>query len=354
MVDAHLPDGRARTFFGAQRDAMDHRAKLWREHASGWQQLTEDERNALASLHREAKEEGFELAEVYRQWRAGVRAQESTTSITLGEAISKCVAEKASAGRRAVYIESLSMYLSAFARGRETRMITSVTVEEIQAILDRQKSLHSRATWLQRIGTLFSWAVRRRFVARSANPCDQIEPVTPEVRPPLILTVEQSEALLRWVEESRPRSLAWVCLALLAGLRPTEAHRVTWDDIDLGRRIVTVDAAASKVSTRRLVHLLPCAAAWLERAKAVGSPLPLPPITRRRTIRSALPILGMVSWPADTLRHTCASYWLAHKPDAPYVARQLGNSPGVLLRVYHELVPREEARRWVGMRPRQD
>ena len=121
--------------------------------------------------------------------------------------------------------------------------------------------------------------------------------------------------------------------------------------MDVQRRIITVDAAASKVRTRRIIHHLPCAKAWLAESERLQAQLPIKYGARMRIMRYVRDHLGLRSWPQDILRHTAASYWLAHRQDAGAVAHELGNSAGILLRVYRELVSREDAERWVGLRP---
>lgn len=155
-----------------------------------------------------------------------------------------------------------------------------------------------------------------------------------------------------FVKRNSPRGLAWFALALLAGVRPEEADRLQWSDIDLDRGMVTVDAAASKVRSRRIIHLMPAAVAWLKSARKLGAEMGVPRITRRRYLRAVRAKLGFEKWPTDLLRHTAASYLLAHHQDAGKVALELGNSPAVLFRHYRELVTREAAERFWNLKPR--
>jgi len=114
---------------------------------------------------------------------------------------------------------------------------------------------------------------------------------------------------------------------------------------------VVIDAAASKVRRRRVVQLMPSAMDWVAKSREVRARLPIPFSTRRRIIRRARECLGLSAWPQDILRHTCASYWVAHSQDLGKISMQLGNSPAILLRHYRELVTREEADRFWGLRP---
>jgi hypothetical protein len=46
----------------------------------------------------------------------------------------------------------------------------------------------------------------------------------------------------------------------------------------------------------------------------------------------------LVDWPQNALRHSFGSYHLAHFKNAPALALQMGNSPGVIFGHYRELV----------------
>ncbi len=154
---------------------------------------------------------------------------------------------------------------------------------------------------------------------------------------------------LAWRQEMA--FLGWLVLALLAGLRLEEADRIQWSHINLDTGTVTVDAAASKVRQRRIVHLMPSAREWMQLALKAKSRLSLSQPTRRRFLRRLRDYLGFKSWPKDVLRHSAASYWLAECQDAAKVALELGNSVGVLLRHYRELVTKEDAERFWEIRP---
>jgi len=96
--------------------------------------------------------------------------------------------------------------------------------------------------------------------------------------------------------------------------------------------------------------VLPAAAAWLAAARDKAD-LPLPRISVRRYLRRLARHLGLSRWPQNVLRHTAASYLLALHRDAPRVALHLGNSPAIILRHYHGLVTREDAKRFWEISP---
>lgn len=152
-----------------------------------------------------------------------------------------------------------------------------------------------------------------------------------ERKRPQILTIEQAKKCATVIRDEFPVALGWLALALYCGLRPEEAEKLHWSDIDLEKGIVTVDAAASKVRWRRLVYCTPCSIKWL--TKALNASLPIPRQTRRRALALMTSKLGLKAWPKDILRHTCASMLMAtwHDPPRPLPrARHPGRGEEVL------------------------
>lgn len=271
------------------------------------------------------------------------------TVVTLGGGILVLLAAKSAALFRPRYVNSLRSYLGLFARGREDMPIASVTVETLeQWFAVRKEAPSSQRGNLGRLGSLFAFAERRLWITR--NPMRQLEKIRIDRKPPKILTPEQAERLMEWAMRRYPKSLAFFTLALFAGIRPQELEAVTWENVGAG--IVTVDAAASKIRQRRIVHLNENAIEWLAFAREIGSLLPFGINKRVRTLQKAAVHLGFEGgWCQDILRHTCASYWLAISDNCGLVARELGNSPTILLNHYYELVTAADAALFWNLRP---
>ena len=238
---------------------------------------------------------------------------------------------KRAGNRKAVYLASLKYYLTRFAAGREPLPLAEFTTADVENFLKQFKSAATRQTWLNRISTLFAFAVRREFLLK--NPCGKIERITVDRRAPKILTPAQAEVLLRLAPTvCRP----YVILGMFAGIRPDELLRLQWADVDLTTRTVTVNDA--KTRRRRIVPLEPRAVALLAGCPLQHGPVAPSNSTVRRFKRTARAGLGLAAWPSDLLRHTAASYLLALHGDAGKVATMLGNSSSVLLAHYHEPV----------------
>lgn len=250
---------------------------------------------------------------------------------SLADTVALLLAAKRGANLRPAYLKSLGYYLNRFAQGREARGIESVTTAEVEEFLAQFAHAASRATWLNRISTLFAFAVRREFIAR--NPCDRLERISVDRQAPFILSPAQSQDLLKVAPTVlRP----YVILGMFAGIRPAELLRLTWAEVDLETATVTVNEA--KTRRRRIVPLHARAVKELrEHPLQTGSVAPSA-TTIARWRKSARLALGLKTWPQDLLRHTAASYLLALHGDAGKVATMLGNSSSVLLSHYHQPV----------------
>lgn len=258
-------------------------------------------------------------------------------NVTIGEAISALLKVKRMVNLRPDSVTALRQYLSQFSRGRDSEPISNFTVDVVEDwFASRTESASTQASNVGRLSSLFSYATRRRWIEE--NPCDQMEKVRIDRKPPKILTPTQSAVLMDWCRREKPNRTAFFALSLYAGVRPHELSRLDWEAVNLEDGTVTIDAAASKVRRRRIVELEPTACAWLKWSKERGGRLPVKRKTRQRYLDQACEILGWETWPQDCLRHTAASYLLAKHKDAGRVAFSLGNSAKVLETNYKALV----------------
>lgn len=268
--------------------------------------------------------------------------------VTIGQAITFLITAKRAANYRPKYINSLRLYLNQFARGREDSPLSSFTPESVEGwFASRSEALSTHASNAGRLSSLFSFGERRGWITR--NPMRLLERVRIDAKAPKILSVPQCQRLMDFAMYQAPRSLAFFALALFAGVRPEELELVTWDNVT-GPTVI-IDAAASKVRRRRIVHLHETAAEWIGFARETGAVLPFPRSSRARKLRAAAKHLGFDGWPQDVMRHSAASYWIASSQEIGFVAKQLGNSPSVLLRAYQELVTAEVAAEFWRIRP---
>jgi integrase len=340
---------RKRSFFDSKKAAEAEAASLRSQQAAVgdvWLTLPASDRQRLIQVYHEAHQLGVDLADLLSDWKRSPRFTGS--SPPLERVIAELLAAKIAVGRSRRYSASLAIPLNQFARGRERIPIAAVGLREVEGFLN-SKNLCSRQTLRARLSTLFRFAVRRGY--RADNPCDRLEPIKAVKSPPEILSVEQTTKCLKWLDTERSRAFAWFVLTTFAGLRPEEAERTSWNEINFQEGWIRVEAQTSKVRQRRVVYPHPTAMAWLQRAKTRKAQLPLARQPRRRAIHRLRALLGLANWPKDITRHTAASYWLAETGSAAQVASALGHSESVLRQSYMALVTKAQAQEFWKLRP---
>src|SRR5665213_1673398 len=274
-----------------------------------------------------------------------VKSPRCTPAITLRAAIDEVIAAKINASLRPHSIEVMRSALNQFAQGRENVPLESISAKDIQGWLD---SLNVKPCTKQsnvtRLSSLFSYHIRRDNLVK--NPCIKLERIKVEHHAPIILSPEQAHTLLK----NTPRKFRpYVILGMFAGIRPEETQKLTWEDVCLETKTVTVNFA--KTRRRRIVPLEPRAVSLLEKcARKKGNVAPSHS-TLVRFKRVAREALGFDRWPQDLLRHTAASYLLALIGDVGKVAARLGNSSTILLTHYHQPVKQADCEKFWKVSP---
>ena len=252
-------------------------------------------------------------------------------SVSISRCVDELLVAKRGGNKTERYVKSLEHYLRQFSVGRESRAISDFTFSEVESWMVKYPCADTRRTWLSRLSALFAFCVRRGYVEK--NPCDRIEPVTCDRKPPRIVTPEQSRQLLAAAPVvMRP----YIILGMFAGIRPEELTRLDWSHINLETGTVNIDFPKVR-GRRRIVPLDPLAVTLLRSHPLQrGAVSPCRASISRWRFR-ARKLLGLDKWPQDLFRHTAASYLLAKHQDAGKVALWLGNSVKVLMS--HYIVP---------------
>lgn len=349
-VDYGVRDGRRRREYFGTKMAADKAFKQGQKDAQElgrrWTNLQPHERLGVAEILGQICSAGLTLRDVWNGYRKG--AQVATTGRqTLRQAIDLLIESKTKANKRPGYVTNLRQYLDAWARGQEERSLASITLDEIENFVNTKESVGSRLTTINRLSTLFSFAVRKGWIV--ANPLKRIERPTVEATLPTILTDADTIKMLAYIKAKLPKLAPWFALALFAGLRPEEADQITWDKINLDAGTVIIDPSISKVRNARTVHLEPVAVAWLK----LGGDLPITQVSRRRALRKVRDFMGWEEWPKDVLRHTCASHWIALKKSYGAVAIEMGNSENILRKHYRAEVAQADCKKFWSLTPKE-
>jgi integrase len=142
--------------------------------------------------------------------------------------------------------------------------------------------------------------------------------------------------------------VVWFALCLFAGLRPSEAQRLDWSDIDLDRNEIFVSAEVSKTPYERYVKLQPNLIEWLLPFRQKSGQVHYSESAYRRARKQA-----GIEWSHDVMRHTFGTMHLAAFRNAGDTAEQMGHrsSTVMLFSHYRRAVRQEDAERFWDIRP---
>jgi integrase len=170
-----------------------------------------------------------------------------------------------------------------------------------------------------------------------------------------VLPVGKIRRLLEMTLLRDPALIPLLAVEAFCGIRPAEAVRVQWTDLDLLRGRLTIRAIVSKTGTARSIELAPCVLAWFQTYAATEGAQTIGPIapwsasilrTRLRKIRYHAGYRGpRAEWRPGALRDAFCSYHLAHHGSIDRLITESGHTN---LRTtkdhYLGLVSKEDAR----------
>ena|SRR5215472_730630 len=274
------------------------------------------------------------------------RLQASAKSCSAIELVRLLVNLKKQDGASQRHISDLQSRLGIFAGKFDGQPVATITSGEID---DWLRSLNvspvTRNHYRRLILLAFNFAVRRGYAAE--NPAKETAKAKERGGVIGILTVTQAARLL---ECATPDVLPYIAIGLFAGLRRAEIQRLDWSEIDFDSGLIEVKAEKSKTAQRRFVRIQPNLREWLlPLRKHKGN------VTSedfRKQFDVARLAAGIIEWPDNALRHSFASYHLAHFEDAASTALQLGHHDSrVTSAHYRELVRPKDAERYWNIKP---
>jgi integrase len=274
------------------------------------------------------------------------RLQACAKSCSAIELVRLLVNLKKQDGASQRHVSDLQSRLGIFADKFDGQPVATITSGEID---DWLRSLNvspvTRNHYRRLIVLAFNFAVRRGYAAE--NPAKETAKAKERGGVIGILTVTQAARLL---ECATPDVLPYIAIGFFAGLRRAEIQRLDWSEIDFDSGLIEVKAEKSKTAQRRFVRIQPNLREWLlPLRKHKGN------VTSedfRKQFDVARLAAGIIEWPDNALRHSFASYHLAHFEDAASTALQLGHHDSrVTFAHYRELVRPKDAERYWNIKP---
>jgi integrase len=227
----------------------------------------------------------------------------------------------------------------------QQKLIAKITPDDVEGYLaarqDDDASPRTRAKELVMIGTLFRWAMKRRYI--SANPLDSVDKPRVNVEPPRWLRPGEYAKLY----DAAPDYLKPIldCL-VVTGLRAGELCRLDADQIKGDTAYVTGRKTAARswlpiivgqtlgISLREAIAnhtggglIFQRPSIYKGRVKQTDA---WTPDSLRRAIQTAARHAGLDGVKTHALRHTCAS-WLAAAGVSPWMIREVLGHAGLAM-----------------------
>src|SRR5262249_15451856 len=272
----------------------------------------------------------------------------SAKSCTAVELVKELVTAKEKDGASQRHVDDLNTRLNIFAERFNCQPVATITTAEID---DWLRSLNvsgvTRNHYRRLIILAFNFAVDRGYA--TSNPAVKTAEAREPKSKPGILTVDQASALL---ENTSPEILSHIAIGLFAGLRRAEIERLDWNEIDFesGYIEVTAEKSKSKIANR-FITIQPNLRKWLLPFRKLRGNV-TPSENFRELFDQARSNAGIHDWPDNALRHSFASYHVAHFKDAKALALEMGHTDsGMLFNHYRALVKPKDAERYWNLKP---
>ena len=274
----------------------------------------------------------------------------SAKSCSAEQLVRELVAAKKADGASVRHVDDLRVRLRKFADKFDGAPVATITSREIDDWLRSLKvGAVTRNNFRRLIILAFNFAIGRGYA--TTNPATTTAEAREPKSKPGILTVEEASALL---VNASPEIVPYLAIGLFAGLRRAEIERLDWSEIDFdsGHIEVTAEKSKSKIANR-FITIQPNLREWLMPfRKLKGNLTPRDQFEFRRLFEQARKDAGVEPWPDNALRHSFASYHVAHFKDAKALALEMGHrDSGMLFNHYRALVKPKEAEHFWNIRP---
>jgi len=272
----------------------------------------------------------------------------STRTCTFAELVAELLPAKKADGASWPYITDLRCRLGQFSKSFGMRLVSEIQAHEIdQWLRDLKVSPVTRNNSRRVLRTAFSFAEACNYCA--GNPAAKTAKAKEIEGTVGILTVAETARLL---EAADAELVPFIAIGAFAGLRRAELERLDWSEVDLESGLITVQAVKAKSARRRFVKIHPNLAAWLTLTPHAARRGGVTPGNCRKMIEATRVAAKIHHWPNNALRHSFASYHLAHFNDAAALALQLGHTDaGLVFQHYRQVVKPKDAEKYWNIIP---
>lgn len=278
--------------------------------------------------------------------------------MTVAKAVDEYISAKESEGQSDLYMKDLRGLLGKRFKEAFKCQLREVTADHIREYLQKLGvGPVTRNNHLRLIRGLFTHAKAHGWLNKNeSTSADAIGTAKPKPKDSVeIYTPSEMASLLAAADDD---FRVWLVLIGFCGVRREEVSRLQWNAIDFEAGRITIPKSVAKTKKKRPIDLQPNAAAWLADYKDEEGPIfaidPRKRMARtlaRANAERAKQELSPIKWKTNALRHSFCSYRMEQCKNAGQVADEAGNSAGIIMRHYREVVSAKDAAAWWAIMP---
>mgnify|MGYP001765886547 CR=1 FL=1 len=283
--------------------------------------------------------------------------------------------------------KNLRLRVACFSNSVPNLRVSEFTRDTVFPYLkSREVDPASRDNDRRALNRFFAWCMFRDRQWTRVNPCALARNEKKEYEwlcstenaPPAILSLDECRRLMdSATRHRRGRLVPYVTLCLFGGLRPDEAARIPWAQINLDDGEIRIEAHQTKVKAPRVVKMNATLKAWLlayrnrpivprnfrrdfdavKLAAGFGSKKTEDRVNRgtwnqkkRSWIKPPKPV-ELNEWVEDIMRHTAISHHWRNCGSYGTTAEQHGTSESVIKKHYQGRVSSEDTKRFYKIMP---
>jgi len=207
----------------------------------------------------------------------------------------------------------------------------------------------TRNNYIVTLRAMWTFFIREKWCVE--NVADAIDKAILDDVPTAIFTPDEARQLLAVAAQCFEGALTpAIAIGLFAGLRRSEICALDWREVKDSS--IEVTAAKAKTRRRRIVDIQPNLGEWLAPFRKLEGPVFEGNEDKFEEKRKHLAAEAGLGWQRNVLRHSAASYHLAHFGNENHTALQMGHSPQVLIDHYREVVTKSAAAEYWEIAPR--
>ena len=304
---------------------------------------------------RELLQRRVPLQKAARFWVSHNEAR--TSSKALSELLDEYVEARTRGNLREASLKEIRNKVGNFVKAFAKLQPHMLTPKDIKGWLDNNTP--SMIGWKKHktlIKVFFDYLLAEEYI--DSNPAAELRPSVKDAHIKQIerYTADEAKRLMEATLHEAPAAVPLMAIGLFAGLRPSEADRLDWSNVNFRTKRIKVTSETAKRRRSRSVHMEPNLISWLLPYSQDSGPVGPSDSYFRRLRPKIVKAAGIEKWLHDGLRHTYGSMHVEKHQDPAKTAHQMGHRDlRVLYDHYVDAVDgEEEAQIYWSISPKND